>query len=210
MTTYTKEQLDAIRKKAESERTDDEKEALSAAERSTDQDDGGIDWEKAFQHPRFKELSKRVKDAEAEAARLRREREDAEAEALQKQGEFKTLYEQEKAKVTKLQSQLGQVEQYESTLAAMLDAQLKELPESSRKLVPDELNTQQKLNWISRNRAMLIKQPAPGDLGAGRRGGSQNNEQKPLNPEQKEIARRFGVSEEDYAKFADAEGEEES
>ena len=88
---------------------------------------------------------------------------------------------------------------YEETLTKVLAAQVAELPEDKRGLVPDALTTQQKLDWIAKN-AAILKAPAPFDIGAGSRGGSQ----KPVNitAEQHEMAVRFGMSDVENLKNA--------
>lgn len=203
---FTKEQLDAIRQKPEAERTQDEKEALAAAERDTEgRSEFPSSWEEVFNHPRFKQLVKRASDAESEATRLKKERDNEQADLLQKQGEYKTLYEQEKQKREALEAKVGQIDSYEQTLTGLLEAELKQLPETSRKLVPDDLSTQQKLNYIAKNRALLTKPAAPGDLGAGKRGNGPTKDDVELSAPEKELARRFGMSEKEYAKYRDSE-----
>ncbi len=67
-----------------------------------------------------------------------------------------------------------------------------------RGLVPDELSTQQKLQWLSKNKALLVK-PKPVDIGAGKQGGGAPVGVE-LTQEEIQIAKSFGMSPDDYAK----------
>jgi hypothetical protein len=82
-------------------------------------------------------------------------------------------------------------------LENVLETQTNEIPEELRGLIPDELSVKQKLDWISRNKTLLLKPVAP-DIGAGIRGAGTGSAVK-LSPEQIEMARKTGVSVEDYA-----------
>jgi len=205
MATFTKEQLDAIRAKAEDQRTEDEKQALLNA----DKDNFPKSWEEVFQHSRFKDLNRRMKDAEETATRLQKEKDDAEAASLEKQGEFKALYEAERQKRLTAEGKVAHVETLEKVLQDALDAELKALPEATRKLVPVELSVQQQLSYISRNRALLTKEFPPKDLGSGKRG-SGKQESVDLTTDEVAIAKRFGMKPEEYAKYRDEDLEDVS
>lgn len=80
---------------------------------------------KAFEHPRFKELTKRAKEAEAQLAKIEKERADAEAAKLKESAQFQTLYEQAQAKAAQLEADLTAVQaerQADMKRAALRDA----------------------------------------------------------------------------------------
>lgn len=132
------------------------------------------------------------------ATALEKAQQEAERKRLEEVQDYKKLYETTLASVTELKPKAEQVETYEKTLQAILAAQIEELPEDFRDVVPDGLSTQQKLDWLSKNKNKFTK-PTPFDIGAGKRG-SQQDKKPELTPEEKEIARRFGLTEEEYAK----------
>lgn len=79
---------------------------------------------KAFEHPRFKDLAKRAKEAEAQLAKVEKERADAEQAKLKEAAQFQTLYEQAQAKAAKLEADLTaiQAERQADTKRAALRA----------------------------------------------------------------------------------------
>jgi len=146
------------------------------------------------------EIKKR-KDAEKKASDSERTRQESERKRLESEKNFQLLYEQSKSRVVELEGQVESVDEIETALDETLQAQLAELTADARELVPDELTTAQKLRWLARNRARLMKPKAPEGIGAGKRS-SVKTAQKAvaLTDAEKEIARRFGMSEEEYAK----------
>jgi hypothetical protein len=144
--------------------------------------------------------------AEREAARKKlKEVTDAQAlaqqETLKEQNKFKELYEQQQATVLELKTKADKVDEYETTLKETLDAQLKDIPEPLRKLVPAELSTRQQLAWLASNKAILLK-PDAFDIGAGKGKTKPGDKTVELTAEQKMLAHQYGMSEEDYLKFS--------
>jgi dsDNA-specific endonuclease/ATPase MutS2 len=195
--------IEEIRKMKPEERSAEEQEALDAAERTTG-NDFPKSWDEVFNHPRFKELNKRTKDAELEAERIRNEREQEKQEQLKKQGEWQKIAEENQRKLEAAQKDLTKIAEYEETLKETLDAQLKDVPEELRKLVPDTLDTRGQLSWLSKNKSILLK-PQAFDIGAGNlnRNGPQKKKVE-LTPEQKAFAHQYGYSEDEYAKFSES------
>jgi len=156
--------------------------------------------EQMVPYSRFKEVNDQKVAAERRAEALDKAAQEAEANRLKEQGDYKKLYETQEADLARAKAGAAKADSLETTLKTVLDAQVAEIPEARRSLIPEELTTQQKLDWIAKNRAVLLA-PVPPDLGAGRFGGGRPPEKHPeLTPEEKEVARKFGMSEEDYAK----------
>lgn len=132
------------------------------------------------------------------AAALEKAQQEAERKRLEEVQDYKKLYESTLASVTELKPKAEQVETYEKTLQVILAREIEELPEEFRDIVPDGLSTQQKLDWLSKNKAKLNK-PTPFDIGAGKTGIKQAKTTE-LTPEEKQVARQFGMTEEEYAK----------
>jgi len=63
-------------------------------------------WELAFQHPRFKDLAKRAKEAEARLKEREQAERDAAKEELKAKQEFAKLYEQAQDEVVALKAEL--------------------------------------------------------------------------------------------------------
>lgn len=190
--------IEEIRKMKAEDRTAEESAALDAAEREN--------REKEHMIPKSRldevlESNRKLKEAleKAEADQKARE-----TEALKEQGKWKEIAEQKEKENQQLAQRATQVDVYEKALSRTLDAQLAEIPEDLRKLVPSALNTTQKLEWISENKSILLK-PNAFDIGAGGNIGSGGRSKKKveLTDEQAEMARRFGMTAEEYAKFAE-------
>jgi hypothetical protein len=142
------------------------------------------------------------------ADRKKLEERIAQIEAEQKLEVEKRLTEQEKYKeladkrgeeLVKAQAEAAKVVGMEKTLSEVLAAQVEALPKDKRALVPEELSTQGKLNWLAKN-AAILKAPAPFDIGAGNRGGGEDHTPPVLTPEEHEYAQKYGMTDEAYAK----------
>jgi hypothetical protein len=146
------------------------------------------------------EIEKR-KAAELKATTLETESAARLEEQLKEQGKYKEIAEQRAQKLAELEPKANQVNSMESTLKSVLAAQIESLPEDKRVLVPEELTTQQKLNWLAKN-AAILKAPAAFDIGAGKHGGS-GEESVELTQEEIQSAKQFGMDPKEYAKFRD-------
>jgi len=143
------------------------------------------------------EITKR-KDLEVRLETLEKEKNQQLEDRLAEQGKYKELAEERASQVAELLPKAEQLEAYEHTLEGVLAAQLEDMPEEYKNLVPDELSTQQKLKWLAKNKATLMK-PKPADIGAGKRGGS-NTTTVELSAAEIQAAKNAGISLEDYAK----------
>lgn len=175
----------------------------------------GADPKKAEKEPegykipkeRFDEVNNRMKEFEKRAKAAEKALKQAQTSRLEEQEQYKELYEQATGELSELKPLVEQVEGWKETLQKLYNAQVEEIPEEYRQLIPEELSINQKLNWISRNKALLSKPIAP-KSGAGEQGKAGNEIKIELTPEQKETARRFGYTEEEYMKAMVAGTEE--
>jgi len=152
---------------------------------------------------RFDEVNARLKEAEKKSLATEKALKEAQEARLKEKEDYKALYEQTTSELSELKPLAEQVESYKETMAKLLEAQIADIPDELQGLIPDELSVKQKIDWIAKNKKLLLKPIAP-DIGAGQRGaGSSSNVQ--LTPEQREVARRFGYSDEEYIKHLDAE-----
>lgn len=143
------------------------------------------------------EIQKR-KNLQEKVDALEAQSKKAEQDRLKEKEDYKGLYETVLKENADLKPKAQVVEDLEKTLKTVLDAQVAELPEQMRTLVPAELTTQQKLNWLSANKSILTK-AKPVDIGAGKHGGGEGKSID-LTDEEKKMATDFGMSFEDYAK----------
>jgi len=151
---------------------------------------------------RLDEVLESNRTLKATVDQLTKDKEKREQDALREQGKFEDLYKQSQARVTELESKVGTLEQYETTLKEIRDQQLKSIPDAFKSLVPSTLSVIDQLKWISANQKLLSK-PQPFDIGEGRRG-AQGEDLPPapeLSEEELRVAKSFGMSAEEYNKF---------
>jgi len=117
---------------------------------------------------------------------------------LKEQGKYKELAEERANKIAELQPTADKLEAAQATLKLVLAAQIEQIPEDKRSLVPNKLSTEDQLEWISQNRALLSKSK-PFDIGAGRQGGTDNGGDS-LTAEELAMCKKMNVKPEDYAK----------
>lgn len=187
----------AEQEKAEKENKEKEALALAEAKKTETQK------EHMIPKSRFDDEIKKRKDAEEKLAIVEKETASRIEKQLEEDGKWKDLYEASGKKIAELQPIADRVEEQEETLKDVLDASVEQIPEDLRGLVPEKLNTKDKLDWISANSALLHKSK-PFDIGAGKLGGT-NNKGIDLNSEQKDLAKAAGMTEEEYVKYSDKE-----
>ena len=145
---------------------------------------------------------KKERDANKAAAErlatIEKENQERLEKQLTEQGKYKELAEERAKALAEMQPKADQLEAAQATLKAVLDAQIENIPEAKRSLVPSKLSTEDQLEWIAKNAAQLSKSPSI-DQGSGRQGGTQDALVE-LTPEEREYAKKMGVKPEDYAK----------
>ncbi len=126
-----------------------------------------------------KELAEARKEAakyRTELRRLEAEREAREREAAEKQGEYQSLYEREKARAAELEPHRERAERLEAALASHVKDLARDLPEDLRALMPDA-PAETQLEWIGKARkaaAKLTEQRTPGTPSGPKGNGSVN------------------------------------
>lgn len=148
---------------------------------------------------RLDELIAKLDAANKKADALEKAQQDAEKKRLEEANQYKELYEKTQTELSNLKPKAEQVDEYEKVLQEQLTAEIAELPDDFKDVIPDGLSTKDKLRWLAKNKSKFMK-AEPFDIGAGKRG-TKPDKSTELSTEEKEMAKRFGVSEEDYAKF---------
>jgi len=196
----TKEQYDLLKAKKAEELTDEEKASIVEFDKSLTDEKNKVPstWDEIFKHPRFKELDTKAKEAQAALKKIQDDQANAETEALKAANNWKGLYDKAQETIATLQPKATLADSMEKTLEASLNAQIAEIPETMRKLVPSMLNTSQKLEWLSENKTLLMK-PSAFDIAAGKTGGEAPNTAS-LTADEIATAQKAGMTPEEYLK----------
>ncbi len=145
-------------------------------------------------------MNEKAAKLEADIQRLQKEQKDAVDKRLSEQEDWEKLAESRGAELVETRAKADKLDSYEKTLKGVLDAQVGQIPENLRGLVPEAMSTEEQLEWIAKNKQLLMKSQ-PFDIGAGKgRGSSSTEESIPLTKEQKVAAKKAGVPEVEYAK----------
>ena len=150
---------------------------------------------------RLDEVIQERNEMKSQIAALQKASQEAEEQRLKDQEQWKELAEKRQQEIEGLKPRAVVAEEQEKTLKDYLTAQIEEIPESLHSLIPEQLTTMQKLQWLAVNRAKLIKPSGP-DIGAGVRGAGGESAYK-LTPDEKQAAKLFGLSDEEYVKYKD-------
>ena len=115
------------------------------------------------------------------------------------------MYEKATMQVSELKRKAEQVADYQEAMETLFEAQLADIPEEMRSLVPskDEMSIRQRIAWIAKNKKLLLKPVAP-NIGAGQRGTSTSGASVPgreLTADEKSVAKAFDYTEDEYKKF---------
>jgi chromosome segregation ATPase len=191
----TKEELEAAAKLEDEELEDTQDDAQDDEENSSA---GTKKPENKVPQSRFNEVNERAKKAEKELDDLKAAQAKADEERLSKQGEWQKLAEQRATKLAEATAKAARIEQMEATLQTVYENQLAELPEEYQDIVPEELDIEQRLAWLAKNKAKFMKPLAPDDMAAGKLGGSKKVK---LDAEQSVFAAKFNMTPEEYEKY---------
>ena len=142
----------------------------------------------------------RRRELESKLAAAEQASQQAEEERLKEAQNYKALYEKTSTELAELKPKAAIAESSESVLRDVLTAQIAELPEHMRDLVPEDLTTQQKLTWLSKHKAQLVKPKAP-NIGAGVLGGGEQISEVKLTEDEIKMAKHSGMTPEEYAKY---------
>lgn len=146
---------------------------------------------------RFNEVNEELKTLREKVQQDEAARQAAEQERLRKQGEFQTLAEQEKKRADDLAPKAARAAELEKLIAESNKARIDKLPEARRSLVPAGLPPEAVAAYLDANWTLLMGVAAP-DLDGGAGGGS-GGTGGTLTAEEKEIARKTGMTDEQFA-----------
>ena len=151
---------------------------------------------------RFDEVNTRAQRAEAELERIKAEQKAATEKRLAEQQEWQQLAESRGEELANAQAKAAQVEAYEQVMKANIEAELKLLSDHGKSLFPENYSTVEQWNWLQKNRSILMKPEAP-PTSSSRGAGGPAGAAVELTAEEQAMARKFGMSAEEYAKYKD-------
>ncbi len=144
------------------------------------------------------EAEKTRKDAKQQLDEIR----SGQQKQLEEQGNYKKLAEDRAAELAALKPFKDRTEALENVIRASNEARIKTIPDMNKNLVQpliDVLPPERLQDYLNANPNLFVKPDAPNyDAGAGANGGSSGTSK--LTAEETEIAKRMGMSPEDYAK----------
>lgn len=141
-------------------------------------------------------LRKRAQSAESTAERERREAREREQARLAEQGQFKQLAESRASQISELEPYKDRAQALEQRITESNNKRIERVPENMRTLIPSGLPAESLSDWLDTNFELLTRKPAPStDAGAGAgTGGAAIT----LTAEQRDIAKKAGMTEEQY------------
>jgi DNA repair exonuclease SbcCD ATPase subunit len=158
---------------------------------------------------RFDEINSSYKDALKKAEAAEKALKEAQEIRLKEKEDYKALYEQTTSELSELKPKAEQFETYKETMQKLLESQIEEIPEELRALIPDELSIKQQIDWIAKNRKMLLKPIGP-DIGAGQRGAGSGGGSAEITPTMRKGAQVFGLTDEQLKRVAKRNAEKEN
>lgn len=189
----TKTEYDLL--KAKTELTDEEKASIAEYEK--------VEADKNKEHmipkARMDEVLQKNKELKDRLDAIEKAQKEAEEKRLTEANNFKELYDKTKVELEGLRPKAAVAEESEKVLQSVLESQIAEIPEHFRTLVPDGLSTNQKLQWISQNKPLLMKEKGF-DIGAGKQGGG-SPDVTTLTAEELDLANKAGIKPEEYLKY---------
>lgn len=147
---------------------------------------------------RLDDVLAKLDAAQKKADALEKAQQEGERKRLEEANQYKELYEKTQTELSNLKPKAAQVDDFENTLQGVLESQIAELPEDYRNVVPERLSTKDKLDWLKEHKHKFMK-AEPYDIGAGKRG-TKPDKNAELTTEEKAVAARFGMTDEEYAK----------
>lgn len=155
-------------------------------------------------------LSKRVGERDDKINNLSERLSEIEAarkKQLEQSGNFEQIAKERMAELDALKPVAERAKALEDVIRQSNERRIEELPENWRSAVPTEYPPEKLQQWLNENQNLLTKPTAPdSNAGAGRGGGRSGQTQQPLTDEERQIAARMGISEENYRKAKDAMG----
>ena len=157
------------------------------------------DEEKTFPADYVQELRQEAAEWRTKFRSIEEKMTEREKQELAEQEKWQELAQKNEARVKELEPV---AERYEAMLERLQESNKKRidaLPEAMRSLVPEYDDPSKLAAWLDANADKLRKPQAP-SLNGGAGGGDRPGSNVVLNEQQRAMARKLGVTDEDYAK----------
>lgn len=163
---------------------DDAMKIITALEKRLGERDATIEQQKA----NINTLGERITAIEA-----------ANRKKLEEQGDFATVKTELMAQIENLKPSAERAAALEKILRESNEARIKNVPERKRSMIPMDYPPERLQKWLADNEALLANEPPPNfDAGAGA-GAGQGSVTPKLTDEQKQLAKKVGMTDEQYA-----------
>lgn len=160
--------------------------------------DGAQNTDKFIPKSRFDEVNNELKALRDQIAADKTAADAAEQERLRQQGQYQTLAEQEKKRADELAPKAARAEALEKMITDSNTARINQVPEAKRSMIPVKYPPELLSSWLDENWSLLTVTPAP-ELDNGAGGGSGGNGGTvTLTADEKEIARKTGMTDAQY------------
>lgn len=183
-----------------------------AGDDTSNTDNAGQDKErnKPVSIPKYR-FDQEIAKRKALEERLNKMENEQRAEAekrLKEQNEWKQLYEQANAELEEAKTKVSDFDAMNSSIEEIYQNSIKDLSEEAVAMIPEQLTTQQKLQWVTAHKTKLQRKPMPNVSADGRSDNSGGGGDYGLTPDEIAAARRFGMSLKDYALSKDGKLDE--
>ena len=123
--------------------------------------------------------------------------EAARKKQLENSGNYEQLLKEREAELESLRPSAERAKALEDAIRSDNDSRIEQVPEAKRTLIPSDYPPEKLKAWLTANWRMLTSDPAP-NLDAGAGAGAAGGSAVRLTDEQRQMARRMGMSDEQY------------
>jgi hypothetical protein len=128
---------------------------------------GGAEPNNPIPYDRFKKVNDEKNDLKEKYEALIKQQQDDDLQKKQEQGQFEELYKTASSELETFKQQFQsadeKIKEYEGVINGLLTSKLELIPEEFHELIPDNLSTQQKLDWINKaeEKKLFTKKNSP-------------------------------------------------
>lgn len=131
---------------------------------------------------RFDEINNKNKELQDQIDKINKSKTQADLDSKKKNGEFENLYNDTHNELETTKEQYSKtserVSQLEGLIQVMVDAEMENVPEDLRDLVPENFTAEQKLSWITNAKKKGLFGAIKNEKEEKELGGSTNNQQQ--------------------------------
>ncbi|MDT0149988.1 hypothetical protein Q9R38_25955 [Priestia aryabhattai] len=119
---------------------------------------------------KYKEMQSKFDEMAKASQQAEEQRQAKEKEEAEKRGEFEKLYREKASEVDNLITFKERTESLEGVINGLVETELQAIPEEFHDLIPENLNSEQKLSWINKAKSKgMFKVAEQEDVSIGKR-----------------------------------------